>query len=155
MVDAREPWLSAARSLGLEETVQALLPEDVRHALVAQMQAFMDDGNYEAALEPGWLLVYDDPWNRDHALDFALCLQHLGELESACRFYSIALLTDATDAYCLYRMGECLQALEAFDDARAVFQAAIDAAREDEAYAVVGRQAEERLDALGSLEGRR
>jgi tetratricopeptide (TPR) repeat protein len=108
----------------------------------------MEAGDYAAALELGWLLAYDDPWNREHALDFALCLQHLGELESACRFYSTALLLDARDAYCLFRIGECLQGLGQREEARAAFLAALELAREDPTYVHVGQEAVQRLDAL-------
>ena len=146
--DLEAQWAQAAGSLGLDAAADPVLEPQVKSALVAQMQALMETGDYAAALEPGWLLAYDDPWNRDHALDFALCLQHLGELESACRFYSTALLLDATDAYCLFRIGECLQGLDQREDARAVFLAALELAREDPAYAQVGQEAAQRLDAM-------
>lgn len=149
---ARDHWLAAARSLGLDEAAEGLLTEEVEQALQAQMQDFMAAQDYEAALEPGWLLVYGDPWNRDHALDFALCLQHLGELESACRFYSTALLLDASDAYCLYRLGECLRTLGHHEDARALWLAAIESSFEDEAYAETRQQAEQRLCELENPE---
>lgn len=143
-------WREAARSLGLDEAAVPLLDDVVRPALAAQRQTLMDAGDFEAALEPAWLLAYDDPWNRDHALDFALCLQHLGELEAACRFYSVALLLDPADAYALYRLGECLDGMGERDDARAVYRAALEQAREDAALSDVGQQALARLDALGA-----
>ena len=146
--DLEAQWAQAAGSLGLDVAADPVLEPQVKSALVAQMQALMETGDYAAALEPGWLLAYDDPWNRDHALDFALCLQHLGELESACRFYSTALLLDATDAYCLFRIGECLQGLDQREDARAAFLGALELAREDPAYAQVGQEAAQRLDAM-------
>lgn len=146
--DLEAQWAQAAGSLGLDAAADPVLEPQVKSALVAQMQALMETGDYAAALEPGWLLAYDDPWNRDHALDFALCLQHLGELEPACRFYSTALLLDATDAYCLFRIGECLQGLEQREDARAAFLGALELAREDPAYAQVGQEAAQRLDAM-------
>jgi len=146
--DLEAQWAQAAGSLGLDAAADPVLEPQVKSALVAQMQALMETGDYAAALEPGWLLAYDDPWNRDHALDFALCLQHLGELESACRFYSTALLLDATDAYCLFRIGECLQGLDQREDARAAFLGALELAREDPAYAQVGQEAAQRLDAM-------
>lgn len=154
MIDAQEQWLDAVQSLGLDPEIAAgdLLTDEVRTLLADQMRAFMDSQDHEAALEPGWLLVYDDPWNRDFALDFALCLQHLGELESACRFYSTALLLDATDAYCLFRIGECLESLGDLEEARAAFQGALELAREDAMYAQVGQQAEQRLDTLKNTE---
>jgi tetratricopeptide (TPR) repeat protein len=146
--DLEAQWAQAAGSLGLDAAADPVLEPQVKSALVAQMQALMETGDYAAALEPGWLLAYDDPWNRDHALDFALCLQHLGELESACRFYSTALLLDATDAYCLFRIGECLQGLQQREDARAAFLGALELAREDPAYAQVEQEAAQRLDAM-------
>jgi tetratricopeptide (TPR) repeat protein len=146
--DLEAQWAQAAGSLGLDAAADPVLEPQVKSALVAQMQALMETGDYAAALEPGWLLAYDDPWNRDHALDFALCLQHLGELESACRFYSTTLLLDATDAYCLFRIGECLQGLQQREDARAAFLGALELAREDPAYAQVGQEAAQRLDAM-------
>jgi tetratricopeptide (TPR) repeat protein len=146
--DLQAQWLETARSLGLDAGAEPLLEPEMKSALGAQMQALMEAGDYAAAVEPGWLLVYDDPWNRDHALDFALCVQHLGELESACRFYSTALLLDARDAYCLFRIGECLQGLDQREDARAAFLGALELAREDPAYAQVGHEAAQRLDAM-------
>jgi tetratricopeptide (TPR) repeat protein len=146
--DLEAQWLEAARSLGLDVSAEPVLEPQVKSALAAQMQSLMEAGDYAAALELGWLLAYDDPWNREHALDFALCLQHLGELESACRFYSTALLLDARDAYCLFRIGECLQGLGQREEARAAFLAALELAREDPTYVHVGQEAVQRLDAL-------
>jgi len=103
---------------------------------------------HAAAVDLAWLLVYSDPWDRDATLDLALCLQHLGELESACRFYGIALVIDATDAYCLYRIGECLESLGDLEQARDAYRAAIELSRQDPAYAEVAQQAQRQLDTL-------
>lgn len=151
-VDIEAQWRAAARGLGLEEAVQPVLDPHARAVLTAQVQALMEAGDHAAAVDPAWVLAYDDPWNRDPALDLALCLQHLGELESACRFYSMALVLEPTDAYCLYRLGECLQGLGETEQARCVYLAAIELAREDVAYLETGQQAQAQLDALRGKE---
>ncbi len=147
--DFEAQWQEAARSLGLEAAMQPMLEPQAKAARAAEVQTLMEAGNHAAAVDLAWALAYDDPWNRDHTLDLALCLQHLGELDSACRFYSVALLLDPTDAYTLYRLGECLDGLGERDDARAVYLATLELAREDAAYSDVGQQALARLDALG------
>ncbi len=143
---AMDQWLDAVRSLGIHPQAGDVLPAEAKAALVARRQAFMEAGDYESALDPAWLLAYDDPMDRDHALEFALCLQHLGDMASACRFYSAALLMEPTDAYCLYRLGECLQSLGDLEEARSLFAAAIDLCRDETGYAEVREQARLRLD---------
>ncbi len=145
-------WHEAARSLGLDEAAQPLLGDEAKAGLATQLRALMEAGEYAAARELAWLLAFEDPWDRDRALDLALCLQHQGDLASACRFYSTALLLDPTDAYCLYRIGECLQGLGEREDARAVYRAAVDQARADPACAEVAQHAERRLDELQDRE---
>ncbi len=151
--DFEAQWQEAARSLGLEEAVQPLLEPQARAVLAAQVQALMEAGDHAAAVDLAWVLAYDDPWSRDHTLDLALCLQHLGELEPACRFYCVALVLEPADAYCLYRLGECLQGLGETQGARSVYLEALERSREDGVYAEVGQQAQARLDALDSQGG--
>lgn len=144
---AGQAWLEELRDLGVEASAEPLLSEAGEAALAGQMQSAMDAGDYQAALEPGWLLAYADPWNRDHAMAFALCLQHVGDWASACRFYSIALMLDATDAYCAFRIGECLAALGELADARAAFESAVELSWADEAFSEVRAVALHRIDA--------
>lgn len=138
-----EQALGALQAVGpegldlLDETQLAGCYERVRQQL--------DDKAYAEALDDAFRLVHSEPWERAYHLTLASCLQHLDQFESAARFYGLALLLDATDAHCAYRIGECLDALDHHDDAREAFESAIKLSWLDAAYAEVRRQAELRL----------
>ncbi len=152
---AEAQWREALHSLGIEEDAEPLLDAAAEALLMQALQAAMAAEDYSAALEPAWLLAYADPWNRDHALALALCLQHRGDWASACRFYGIALMLDATDAYCAFRIGECLGELGEVDDAMDAFRSAIELSWADPAFAEVRAQAQLRLDEVLHEESQR
>lgn len=149
---AERQWLAAVQALGLQEPLDPILPPETRDALREEVQAQMAAGDYQAALRAAWALAYDDPLHRDDTLDFALCLQHVGDLPAACRFYATALVMDPTDAYCIYRLGECLETLGEVEEAREAYLAAVEMARMQDSGSDsdsdVVRHAEQRLAAL-------
>lgn len=111
----------------------------------------IEAGDHSGAVEEAFVLVSNDPWNRDHQIALATCLHHLGQFEDAGRCYLIAWVLDATDALSAYRIGECLGALEHFSDARDAFAAAIKLSWLDDRYADVREHAQRRLEELESL----
>ncbi len=108
----------------------------------------ISEGRHADALDDAVFLVSNDPWARHHHLALACCLQHLGQHESAGRFYAQAFLMDATDALCVYRLGECLGALGDLPEAREAFEAAVKLSWQDPEQVTVREQAQARLDQL-------
>lgn len=108
-------------------------------------------GQHAQALEGAAFLVQHDPWQRPHLLALATCLQHLGQYEDAGRFYAQALLMDATDAACAFRIGECLGAMRSLDEAREAFEAAVKLSWLPPGQETVRLRAQERLDLLTQL----
>lgn len=109
------------------------------------------EGRFEEALDRTAFLAQHNPWERRYLFAFALCLQHVGEFQDAARFYGEALLLDATDAVCAYRIGECLGAQGELADAREAFETAVKLSWLDAEGAEVLEQAERRLDELVGL----
>ena len=134
--------VSPAQVLGLGapglESLYALAREDI----LAE--------RFEPAAERLAFLVQADPAQRSYQIAFALCLQALGAHEAAGRLYAHALLTDATDALCAYRIGECLGAMQAPDEAREAYDAAIRLSWLSPDLAAVREQAQRRLDELSA-----
>ena len=69
--------------------------------------------------------MIQQPWDPRFQYSLGLCQQQRGEFESAAGFYANALLLDATDALCAFRMGECLVGQGDLVAARDAFEAAI------------------------------
>lgn len=109
----------------------------------------MED-RYEEALEHAELLVRLDPGEPRYLFAFALSLHHLGEYESAARYYAEALVLKATDAVCAFRMGECLMAMEDLDNARAAFELCVKLSWLEADYAEVRELSQGHLDELFS-----
>ena len=85
----------------------------------------MGAGRLAPALERMSFLVQHQPWERRYQVGLAHALQSVGQWAAAGRFYAQALLTDATDALCAYRSGECLEALGDTEAAREAFETAV------------------------------
>lgn len=145
-----ERTLEALQQLGVRLS-KPLLQANDRARLHEQVQRAIAQEDYEAALEDAWLLAYDAPWDRDGAIAFATCVQHLGDPEVAARHYAIALLLDERDAYCAYRIGECLGALDLLDEARDAFEAAVEMSWGTPAFQEVREHALQRIDELTGL----
>lgn len=107
---------------------------------------------FDQAMDRLVFLVSHDPWERRYQVAFAHALQSLGQWESALQFYTEALLTDATDAACAYRAGECLVALADFEGAREAFAMAVTLSwihPEQDAVREAARQCLDQLAARG------
>jgi tetratricopeptide (TPR) repeat protein len=151
--EADRQWREAAHSLGLEAFDEPLLPQALKAPLAQQLREAMEQEDYATALDLGWVLVYGDPTDRDSTLDFALCLQHLGETESAVRFYGTALLLDPSDPYCIFRLGECLETLGQAEEACEAYRSAIELSWADAAFEEIRQHAQARLEAVERGEG--
>lgn len=108
----------------------------------------LSQARFDEALDRLAFLVQQDPWARRYQIGLAHALQSLGQWESAGRFYAQALLTDATDAMCAYRCGECLGALGDLEAAREAFEVAVKLSWIDLRHAEVREAAQKRLDQL-------
>jgi len=107
-------------------------------------------GRPEEGLADAVFLVSNDPSRRHHLLALANCLQCLGQYEGAGRFYAEALLLDATDATCVYRIGECLGAMGALAEAREAYEDAVRLSWLQPKYVPVREQALRQLDQLAA-----
>lgn len=117
----------------------------------SSIQDHIERQEWAQALDDGFLLVGANPWERAYQLALGHCLHHLGEYEAAGRMYGLALLLDATDAACAYRVGECLAAMSHLADAREAFETAIKLSVLDPEYGEVRVEAEQRLAELAQL----
>lgn len=106
---------------------------------------------FEEGRERAAFLVSQEPWDRRFHMAYAFALQHLGQYESAGRFYSNAYGMDATDAVCALRIGECLGALNEFEEAREAFDAALKLSWKTPEFEDVREKAQGYLDHLTSL----
>jgi len=127
-----------------------LLDDEQLAACYERVRHHMDEGAYDEAVEDAFQLVHSNPWERAYLLALACCLHHLAQYESAGRFYGLALLLDATDAHCAYRIGECLSALEHPAEAREAYESAVKLSWLDPVYAEVRGEAELRLGEMSA-----
>lgn len=139
------------KDLGTDVRTTPALPPAELARLRERVQASLEAQCFEAAVEDAQVLVDNDPLNRHDLLALAQALHHLGQYAGASRFYLIALVLDATDAQCIYRIGECLGALGYLSEARDAFESAIQLSWIDPGYAVVRDHARQRLDELTQL----
>ena len=127
-----------------------LLDEEQQAACWARVHQRIEADDHAGALDEAFQLVHSNPWERAYLLALACCLHHLEQYESAGRFYGLALLLDATDAHCAYRIGECLSALEHPAEAREAYESAVKLSWLDPVYAEVRGEAELRLGEMSA-----
>ena len=95
------------------------------------------------------LLVTHDPWEPRFQFAYGLALQQLGQYEAAAHHYAQALLMDATDAGCILRIGECLEAQGLAQEAEEAFRACIQLSYLRPEHHLVRAHAQARLASLG------
>ncbi|QEI06025.1 tetratricopeptide repeat protein [Pigmentiphaga aceris] len=117
-------------------------------ALYTVAHGHLSEGRVDEALDDLLLLVTNNPWDRRFQFAFALALQMSGQYKEAGEHYSQALLLDATDAACVMRMGECLEATGNATEAEDAFRACIQLSYLKPEYHDVRAHAEARLAAL-------
>jgi type III secretion system low calcium response chaperone LcrH/SycD len=83
--------------------------EELEKLYDAAYQNLME-GRIQQAADDLVLLVTHDPWDSRFHFAFGLALQFSGRLEAAARSYAYALTLDATNAACVLRIAECLEA---------------------------------------------
>jgi len=116
--------------------------------LYAAAYAHLSEGRVDDAMEDLELLVTHNPWDRRFQFAFALAMQMAGQYKAAGEHYAQALLLDATDAACVLRMGECLEALGSPAEAEDAYRACIQLSYLKTEYYEVRAHAETRLSAL-------
>jgi len=124
---------------------------DELEAVYAKAYEDLDAERYDEALDDLALLVQQDPWEPRYQFAFALCLQYLGDAEAAGQHYAQSLLMDATNAFCTFRMGECLAALGNLTEARDAFESTVKLSYLKNDYADVRELAQQQLDALANI----
>lgn len=105
--------LNHAITLGSTKGIEAADLE----ALYSEAYDKLIDGRADDALEDLLLLVTHEPWDRRFQFAYGLALQSLDQWAAASTHYAQALLLDATDAGCLLRIAECLEAQGEIPDA--------------------------------------
>jgi type III secretion system low calcium response chaperone LcrH/SycD len=124
---------------------------DDLEAVYSKAYEDIEAGRFDEALEGMAFLTQHDPWESRYQFSFALCLHNLGDYQSAGHHYAQALLMDATNAVCSFRMGECLGALGQLAEAREAFESTVALSYLKTEYADVRDLAQQRLDALTGL----
>jgi type III secretion system low calcium response chaperone LcrH/SycD len=116
--------------------------------LYAEAYGHLSEGRFDDAMEDLMLLVTSNPWDRRFQFAYGLAMQMAGRFETAGEHYVQALLLDATDAACVMRMGECLEALGNPTEAEDAYRACIQLSYLDPVYHEVRSHAEARLAVL-------
>ena len=124
------------------------ITEDELEAVYDELCSRVAAERFSDALELGHFLVTHQPWDRRFVFAFAICLQQLGDFESAARHFSEAYTMDVTDAGCAYRIGECMEVLGHHEDAREAYKAALDLSFLGAGLPEVRDAAQARLDSL-------
>lgn len=134
---------------------QAVTPADIQgiteeelEAVYAETCESIEAEAFNQALDTAFFLVTHQPWDRRFQFTYALCLQQLGDAESAARHYSQAYAFDPTDAGCAYRIGECLESLGHIEEAKEAYKAALDLSFQGEGLPDLRDAAQARLDGL-------
>ena len=146
VVDA---MLNHAVTLGAAKRLDA----DGVEALYAHAYGLLADGRADDALEDLLLLVTHEPWDARFQFAYGLALQLLGQWEAAARHYGQAILLDATDAGCVLRIAECLEAQGALAEAADALRSCIALSWLDAQWHLVRAHAESalaRVTAAGS-----
>ena len=121
---------------------------DELEAVYAEACDRIAEEKYSEAIDSAMFLVTNQPWDRRFQFAFGLCLQGVGDYESAARHYSQAYVLDASDAGCAYRIGECMESLGQFDEAREAYKSALDLSFIGSGLPEVRDAAQSRLDEL-------
>ena len=124
-ISSPEGLVDALLGHGLTSAMAHGITDDELEAVYAQGYEALERGDLDDALGHLSFLVIQQPWDPRFQYSLGLCQQHRGEYASAGSFYANALMLDATDALCAFRMGECLVAQDDREAARDAFEAAI------------------------------
>jgi type III secretion system low calcium response chaperone LcrH/SycD len=122
--------------------------DEALEVLYAAAYTQLSEGRFDDAMEDLELLVAHNPWDRRFHFAFGLAMQMAGQYAAAGERYAQALLLDATDAACILRMGECLEALGNLAEAEDAYRACIQLSYLKPEYHEVRGYAEARLNVL-------
>jgi type III secretion system low calcium response chaperone LcrH/SycD len=125
------------------------LSDDDLEGLYAAAYDHLAEGRASQAVDDLLLLVTHDPWEPRFQFAFGLALQSLGQYEAAAQHYAQALLMDATDAACILRIGECLEAQGYLQEAEEAFRSCIQLSYLRPEHHLVRAHAQARLAFLG------
>lgn len=130
--------------------LHGITPQELEVVYAAAYGA-LESGNVRQAFDHAAFLVCNDPWDRRFHMIAGVCLQQLGQFDAAYRSYAQALLFEATDAVCLFRLAECLEAMGEQGDARQAFLDVVKLSTGQPDHADVREAAQARLDDMGGL----
>lgn len=130
--------------------LHGITPQELETVYAAAYGA-LETGNVRQAFDHAAFLVCNDPWDRRFHMIAGVCLQQLGQFDAAYRCYAQALLFDATDAVCLFRLAECLEAMGEQEDARQAFLDVVKLSWGHADHGDVREAAQARLDDMGGL----
>lgn len=125
------------------------MPGDARR-LAAVVTRLCDEQAFGQALAPAMVLARQHPDNAEFAFLAATCLQRMGQPKAALMMFAMAGLHggEAYAAPVAFRSGECLAAMGNTAGAAKVFDAAIEAARQDPGLAALQQLAQEKAESL-------
>ncbi|MBB6558549.1 type III secretion system low calcium response chaperone LcrH/SycD [Acidovorax soli] len=124
------------------------ITDDDLEAVYAEAYGHLAEGRAQEAVEDLMLLVTHDPWEPRFQFAYALAQQLLGQHEAAAQHYAQALLMDATNAGCILRLGECMEAMGNLQEAEEAYRSCIQLSYLDPEYHLVRAHAQARLSSL-------
>lgn len=92
-------------------------------------QALCDQDRFQEALPLAFYLAAHEPRYQPFMFIAASCLHRIGEHAAAAELYAATVNDGANDALALFRLGECLEALQHRNQAGEAFDAALESAR--------------------------
>ncbi len=140
---------SADRSLGQRRGLDATTYLPVYDAA----KTLCDQERYEEALPLAFYLFAHEPHHSTFAFLAASCLHRLGEFAAATELFEWAVDDSATGAVSLFRIGECLEALQHRKEAAQAFDASLDLSRDNPDLHELQDWAIDRSAALNTLSG--
>ena len=118
---------------------------DELDALYDMAHELCDEGSFHHALPIALQLVLHAPHNPRYGFMAASCLQRQNRPEQALLLFAQTLLLQPEDAAAAYRLGECLLALNHYNEAREILLETVELCRGKERYRKLYDLASERL----------
>lgn len=141
-------WLRMAASGQAPAALPGHLPCDARR-LQAVATRLCDEGAFDQALPPALVLVTRHPGHAAFAFLAGTCLQRTGQPAAALAMFGMAGLSGPDHAaLAAFRSGECLAAMGRVREAIPVFDAAVEACRQDPALAELQQLAQGKAETL-------
>lgn len=127
--------------------VQALPAEKIEALYASGYEAYLAQDYLNAKMYFA-LITLHQPLDYRYPMALASALQHEGDYLDSLNFFLYAALLHTNDPGLLYRIGECLVALQEYDAAQETLDTALALCRHSQAYPEIAKQAHVLLQEL-------